>query len=86
MRARPKKIVEGNKYLKDYWGEGTNRAQIWERYDTVKQNSLVLRSVDGYVPYAGKLKDNPRNHAGQDPCHHEYLYQGVSRTFRKMPD
>jgi IMP dehydrogenase len=55
-----KKIVEGNKYLKEYWGEGTNRAQNWSRYDLGEgQNALTFEEgVDGYVPYAGKLKDN----------------------------
>ena len=55
-----KKIVEGNKYLKEYWGEGTNRAQNWARYDIGEgKNALMFEEgVDGYVPYAGKLKDN----------------------------
>ena len=55
-----KKVVEGNKYLKEYWGEGTNRAQNWQRYDTGdEKDSLTFEEgVDGYVPYAGKLKDN----------------------------
>jgi IMP dehydrogenase len=54
------KIVEGNKYLKEYWGEGTNRAQNWQRYDAGEdRKSLAFEEgVDGYVPYAGKLKDN----------------------------
>jgi IMP dehydrogenase len=55
-----KKIVEGNKYLKEYWGEGTNRAQNWSRYDLGEGKSALIfeEGVDGYVPYAGKLKDN----------------------------
>ncbi len=55
-----KKIVEGNKYLKEYWGEGTNRAQNSSRYDLGEgKNALIFEEgVDGYVPYAGKLKDN----------------------------
>lgn len=55
-----KKIVEGNKYLKEYWGEGTNRAQNWARYDIGEGKNALLfeEGVDGYVPYAGKLKDN----------------------------
>jgi IMP dehydrogenase len=54
------KIVEGNKYLKEYWGEGTNRAQNWQRYDLGEgKNALAFEEgVFGYVPYAGKLKDN----------------------------
>jgi IMP dehydrogenase len=55
-----KKTIEGNHYLKEYWGEGTNRAQNWQRYDLGDgKNALVFEEgVDGYVPYAGKLKDN----------------------------
>jgi IMP dehydrogenase len=55
-----KKIVEGNQYLKEYWGEGTNKAQNWQRYDLGDgENALMFEEgVDGYVPYAGKLKDN----------------------------
>jgi IMP dehydrogenase len=55
-----KKTVEGNHYLKEYWGEGTNRAQNWQRYDLGDgKNALIFEEgVDGYVPYAGKLKDN----------------------------
>lgn len=55
-----KKVLEGNSYLKEYWGEGTNRAQNWERYDLGDgKDALVFEEgVDGYVPYAGKLKDN----------------------------
>lgn len=55
-----KKVVEGNKYLKEYWGEGTNRAQNWQRYES-GENAKGLafeEGVDAYVPYAGKLKDN----------------------------
>jgi IMP dehydrogenase len=55
-----KKVMEGNHYLKEYWGEGTNRAQNWQRYDLGDgKNALIFEEgVDGYVPYAGKLKDN----------------------------
>jgi IMP dehydrogenase len=55
-----KKILEGNHYVKEYWGEGTNRAQNWQRYDLGEgKNALIFEEgVDGYVPYAGKLKDN----------------------------
>ncbi len=55
-----KKVVDGNHYLKEYWGEGTNRAQNWQRYDLGDgKNALIFEEgVDGYVPYAGKLKDN----------------------------
>jgi IMP dehydrogenase len=55
-----KKFIEGNKYFKEYWGEGTNRAQNWARYDIGEGKNALLfeEGVDGYVPYAGKLKDS----------------------------
>lgn len=54
-----KKIVIGNSYMKEYWGEGSNRAKNWERYDMGGSDSLKFEEgVDSYVPYAGKLKDN----------------------------
>ncbi len=55
-----KKVTEGNHYLKEYWGEGTNRAQNWQRYDLGDGSKALIfeEGVDGYVPYAGKLKDN----------------------------
>jgi IMP dehydrogenase len=54
------KVVIGNRHLKEYWGEGTNRAQNWQRYDTGEgKNSLTFEEgVSGYVPYTGKLRDN----------------------------
>ena len=46
-------------YVKEYWGEGSNRARNWQRYDLGGKNSLSFEEgVDSYVPYAGSLKDN----------------------------
>jgi IMP dehydrogenase len=54
-----KKVKRGNSYVKEYWGEGSNRARNWQRYDLGGNNSLKFEEgVDSYVPYAGKLKDN----------------------------
>lgn len=53
-----KKLMVGGSYVKEYWGEGSNRARNWERYDMGGSNSLKFEEgVDSYVPYAGKLKD-----------------------------
>jgi IMP dehydrogenase len=54
------KVVIGNRHLKEYWGEGTNRAQNWQRYDSGdgKKGLAFEEGVSGYVPYTGKLKDN----------------------------
>lgn len=49
----------GMNYVKEYWGEGSNRARNWQRYDLGSSDKLSFEEgVDSYVPYAGKLKDN----------------------------
>jgi IMP dehydrogenase len=54
-----KKVMVGGSYVKEYWGEGSNRARNWQRYDMGGSGSLKFEEgVDSYVPYAGKLKDN----------------------------
>ncbi|AEV68750.1 IMP dehydrogenase [Acetivibrio clariflavus] len=54
-----KKVKRGNSYVKEYWGEGSNRARNWQRYDLGESTNLKFEEgVDSYVPYAGKLKDN----------------------------
>ena len=54
-----KKVKRGNSYVKEYWGEGSNRARNWQRYDLGGNAYLKFEEgVDSYVPYAGKLKDN----------------------------
>jgi len=54
-----KKVKRGNSYVKEYWGEGSNRARNWQRYDLGESVNLKFEEgVDSYVPYAGKLKDN----------------------------
>lgn len=54
-----KKILIGSSYVKEYWGEGSNRARNWQRYDMGGSDNLKFEEgVDSYVPYAGKLKDN----------------------------
>jgi len=54
-----RKVKRGNNYVKEYWGEGSNRARNWQRYDLGENTNLKFEEgVDSYVPYAGKLKDN----------------------------
>ncbi|MDP4209939.1 MAG: IMP dehydrogenase [Bacteroidota bacterium] len=54
-----RKLKIGNNYVKEYWGEGSNRARNWQRYDMGGSDSLKFEEgVDSYVPYAGKMKDN----------------------------
>lgn len=52
------KVKYGNGYVKEYWGEGSNRARNWARYDLGGKAGLQFEEgVDSYVPYAGKLDD-----------------------------
>ena len=54
----PKLMVNGQ-YVKEYWGEGSNRARNWQRYDLGGKGSLMFEEgVDSYVVYAGPLHDN----------------------------
>ena len=54
-----KKLKIGNNFVKEYWGEGSNRAKNWQRYDMGGNEALKFEEgVDSYVPYAGKMKDN----------------------------
>ncbi len=46
-------------YVKEYWGEGSNRARNWQRYDLGGADRLAFEEgVDSYVVYAGPLHDN----------------------------
>ena len=54
-----KRLRIGGNYVKEYWGEGSNRAQNWQRYDMGGNESLKFEEgVESYVPYAGKMRDN----------------------------
>ncbi len=54
----PKVMVNGA-YMKEYWGEGSNRARNWQRYDLGGSAKLTFEEgVDSYVTYAGPLHDN----------------------------
>ena len=54
-----KKVTVNGTYMKEYWGEGSNRARNWQRYDLGGDKKLSFEEgVDSYVPYAGFLHDN----------------------------
>ncbi len=53
------KVKINGRFVKEYWGEGSNRARNWQRYDLGGKTGLTFEEgVDSYVPYAGALKDN----------------------------
>ncbi|MBQ1407938.1 MAG: IMP dehydrogenase [Eubacterium sp.] len=51
--------INGN-YVKEYWGEGSNRARNWQRYDLGSETTGMKfeEGVDSYVPYAGGIREN----------------------------
>ena len=52
------KLKVGGNYVKEYWGEGSNRARNWQRYDLGGAAKLSFEEgVDSYVPYAGPLSE-----------------------------
>ncbi|MBT4160384.1 MAG: IMP dehydrogenase [Gammaproteobacteria bacterium] len=54
----PKTSINGQMY-KPYWGEGTRRAQNWQRYaeDMSTREMVFEEGVDAYVPLVGSLAD-----------------------------
>ncbi|MXN89986.1 IMP dehydrogenase [Flavobacterium sp. Sd200] len=54
------KLLINGSYVKEYWGEGSNRARNWQRYEMGDSTGGLKfeEGVDSYVPYAGSLKDN----------------------------
>ena len=53
------KLNVNGTYVKEYWGEGSDRARNWQRYDLGGKNKLAFEEgVDSYVVYAGSLRDN----------------------------
>ena len=53
------KLMVNGAYVKEYWGEGSNRARNWQRYDLGGKTDLAFEEgVDSYVTYAGSLHDN----------------------------
>ncbi len=53
------RVMINGQYVKEYWGEGSNRARNWQRYDLGGKEGLSFEEgVDSYVSYAGPLHDN----------------------------
>ncbi len=56
-----RKVKRNGTFMKEYWGEGSNRARNWQRYDLggdAKNKLTFEEGVDSLIPYAGALKDN----------------------------
>ena len=53
------KLMINGVFVKEYWGEGSNRARNWQRYDMGGAGKLSFEEgVDSYVTYAGPLHNN----------------------------
>ncbi len=54
------KLMINGVFVKEYWGEGSNRARNWQRYDMGGRGGKLSfeEGVDSYVTYAGPLHDN----------------------------
>ena len=49
----PSRLVRvDGQFFKEYWGEGSQRARNWARYDQGGDKLVFEEGVDGYVPYA----------------------------------
>jgi IMP dehydrogenase len=52
------KVSIGGRLYKPYWGEGSNRARNWQRYEAESENGFKFEEgIDGYVPVVGSLSD-----------------------------
>ena len=54
-----RKLLIGGSYVKEYWGEGSNRARSWTRYEENGSGGKMAfeEGVDSYVPYAGPIRE-----------------------------
>jgi IMP dehydrogenase len=52
------KVSIGGRLYKPYWGEGSNRARNWQRYNAESESDFKFEEgIDGYVPVVGSLSD-----------------------------
>jgi len=56
-QAAGAKLPTRDGFVKEYWGEGSNRARNWQRYGQGGQGLIFEEGVDGYVPYVGDLNE-----------------------------
>ena len=54
------KVLLGDQWVKEFWGEGSNRARNWQRYHEGSNASGLEfeEGIDCYIPAAGPLGDN----------------------------
>ena len=73
-KAHTNRLRVNGSYVKEYWGEGSNRARNWQRYDLGGAQKLSFEEgVDSYVPYAGPLADGVQTTLYKVLQHHVQL-------------
>jgi IMP dehydrogenase len=52
--------IRGGQPFKPYWGEGTEKAKNWQRYQEGEGGGKLAfeEGIEGWVPYVGSLHDN----------------------------
>jgi len=52
------RVSIGGRVYKPYWGEGSNRARNWQRYESTTKSALSFEEgIDGHVPLVGPVND-----------------------------
>jgi len=54
------RVSIGGRIYKPYWGEGSNRARNWQRYNSAGSNQTGLKfeeGIDAYVPINGSVRE-----------------------------
>ena len=54
------RVAIGGRMYKPYWGEGSNRARNWQRYqneDSVETGNKFEEGIDAYVPVLGSVRE-----------------------------
>jgi IMP dehydrogenase/GMP reductase len=55
----PPRVSIGGRIYKPYWGEGSNRARNWQRYNQSDEAGGLKfeEGIDGYVPVVGSVRE-----------------------------
>lgn len=51
------RVSIGGRMYKPYWGEGSNRARNWQRYNNQEAGMKFEEGIDAYVPIVGSVRE-----------------------------
>lgn len=51
------RVSIGGRMYKPYWGEGSNRARNWQRYNNEEAGMKFEEGIDAYVPIVGSVRE-----------------------------